>query len=159
MQEECIKQGLTKVITNTTRSKRSGEKDDAYNFISEKEFKDKIEKDELLEYEIYGGNYYGISKDSIKDKCVVVVEPRGYKTIKDKYGEKVFGIYLEVEENEKARRLRERGENLKQISKRTLEERELFTDEFKDNIDLILKDIKLDKIEKIVSKNIGLWLE
>ena len=47
-------------ISMTTRKPRPNEKEGVdYFFVSEKEFEDKIEKGELLEYAKFVGNYYG----------------------------------------------------------------------------------------------------
>ena len=46
-------------ISMTTRKPRPTEKEGIDFFVSEEEFKDKIEKGELLEYAQFVGNYYG----------------------------------------------------------------------------------------------------
>ena len=60
---------LKKSISDTTRQKRKGDIDGKdYYFLSEKDFKDKIEKGEYVEYATVFGNYYGTSKEEIKKK-------------------------------------------------------------------------------------------
>lgn len=54
-------------ISVTTREKRNGEIDGKdYYFISKEEFEKKIENDELFEYALVHGNYYGTLKSEIE---------------------------------------------------------------------------------------------
>ena len=63
VREELFKDeslNLAYSISMTTRQPRPAEKDGIdYFFVEEEEFKDKIEKGELLEYAQFVGNYYG----------------------------------------------------------------------------------------------------
>jgi len=59
---------LRKTISFTTRPKRLGEKDGIdYDFITHKEFKDKIKNNEILEYTKFIDFYYGTSIKRLKD--------------------------------------------------------------------------------------------
>lgn len=78
-------------ISMTTRGIREGEvngKD--YHFLSRDEFLKEIEKDNLLEYNEYVGNFYGTPKDIVFDKInqgidvVLEIEVNGAKQIMDK---------------------------------------------------------------------------
>lgn len=52
-----------RLVTTTTRDPRPDDTEGvSYNFISKKEFKNKIKKGDFLEYNNYNGNYYGIDK-------------------------------------------------------------------------------------------------
>ncbi len=54
--------GFKKVVTTTSRGIRPGEREEEdYLFISEAEFRRKIEQGDFIEYVRYGGNFYGIS--------------------------------------------------------------------------------------------------
>jgi len=72
--EDSIMEGLKKYfelerITNTTtRAMRSGEsQSNPYYFISEKEFKDEIDKESFAEYaQQYNGNLYGVTKTELE---------------------------------------------------------------------------------------------
>ena len=62
-------QTLKKSISDTSRQKRQGDLEGKdYYFLSEKDFKDKIEKEEYVEYATVFGNFYGTSKEEIKTK-------------------------------------------------------------------------------------------
>lgn len=56
-------------VSFTTRSPRVGEVSGvSYNFVSKEEFEGMIEREELLEYAQYVGNYYGTSLKVIEEK-------------------------------------------------------------------------------------------
>lgn len=155
--KECIKQGLDRVITNTTRARRDSDRPDEYYFLTETEFLNKIKNNELVEYALYNGNYYGVSKSAVTPNCVVTLEPNGFKKLKELYNSDIFSVYFEVSEAERARRVKDRGDGLKSISERIIEDRTLFNDCLKKEVNLVLTDIKLDKIPYIVKKYISIW--
>ena len=67
--EDTRSLNFKKSISDTTRQKREGDINGRdYYFLSEKEFKDKIEKEEYVEYATVFGNFYGTSKEEIKTK-------------------------------------------------------------------------------------------
>jgi len=99
----CIKQSgikLHHVITATTRDKRPGETDGVdYFFISRDEFKERISKDEFLEYAEVYGNYYGVLKNEVRQgllkggDVLIKVDVQGAITLKKKIPDAVF-IFL-----------------------------------------------------------------
>lgn len=56
-------------VSATTRGQRDGEINGVdYFFISKDEFLEKISRGELLEYNVYNGNYYGTLRETVLDK-------------------------------------------------------------------------------------------
>jgi guanylate kinase len=54
-------------ISHTTRKPRINEvHGENYYFISVDEFKIKIQEEEFVEYNLYGSNYYGTSKNELQ---------------------------------------------------------------------------------------------
>ena len=54
-------------ISSITRAMRPGETEgEKYHFISREEFEDMLKNDELLEYNVYLGNYYGTPKAPVE---------------------------------------------------------------------------------------------
>ena len=54
-------------VSMTTRSPRPGEEEGKeYFFVSEEEFKEKLEQDGLIEYANYCGNYYGTPREYVE---------------------------------------------------------------------------------------------
>ena len=67
--EDSRSANFEKSISDTSRQKRQGDLEGKdYYFLSEKDFKDKIKKEEYVEYAIVFGNFYGTSKQEIKTK-------------------------------------------------------------------------------------------
>ena len=80
---------LKYVITLTTRRRRANEKNNVdYHFVSDKKFKEMIEKNELLEWANVYGNLYGVPKKEVKQALdqgqdvMVKVDIQGAATIK-----------------------------------------------------------------------------
>lgn len=105
-------------ISCTTRAPRPHEKDgEVYNFVTEAEFKDKIEDGEFLEYAyVHDMNYYGTLKkpilDALHDGKVVVreVDVQGVRSIKEILPEKqVMTIFLRAEWDHLEKRIRNRA--------------------------------------------------
>lgn len=78
-------------ISMTTRDIREGETDGVdYHFISKEQFLEEIQKDNVLEYNEYVGNFYGTPKDVVFEKInngidvVLEIEVNGAKMIKEK---------------------------------------------------------------------------
>ncbi len=67
--EDSRSSNFEKSISDTSRQKREGDiegKD--YYFLSKKDFKEKIQKDEYVEYATVFQNFYGTSKEEVKTK-------------------------------------------------------------------------------------------
>ena len=77
------------IITLTTRPRRAKERNNIdYCFISDKKFKEMIEKNELLEWANVYGNWYGVPKEEVKNALdkgqdvMVKVDIQGVANIK-----------------------------------------------------------------------------
>ena len=78
-------------ISMTTRGIREGETDGVdYHFVTKEKFLEEIQKDNVLEYNEYVGNFYGTPKDVVFEKInsgidvVLEIEVNGAKMIKEK---------------------------------------------------------------------------
>tara|TARA_B100000579_G_scaffold272672_1_gene225221 strand:+ start:159 stop:782 length:624 start_codon:yes stop_codon:yes gene_type:complete len=80
-----------KSISDTTRQKRQGDVEGIdYYFLSEKDFKEKIQKEEYVEYATVFKNFYGTSKREIKKKfknsnLVLELDWQGAYAVKELY--------------------------------------------------------------------------
>jgi len=79
-------------ISMTTRAPRPGEVDGVhYYFVTKEEFEQNIRDGEMLEYAIYGGNYYGTPKAPIRawteaGKTVILkIEVQGAAKVKEQH--------------------------------------------------------------------------
>lgn len=154
---ELEKYGFPKVITNTTRSRRVDDKDNSYHFLSKDEFFDKVNNGNMLEYAEYNGNYYGTSIDSLSQNCVIVLEPNGLKSFKHKLGDKVYSIFLDVSDEERYRRGILRGDNPEVIKSRIEEDKLLFTDKVKMDVDFLIRDLKREDIKDVIENNLAVF--
>lgn len=152
--------GYNHIITYTTRPKRKGEKQDiAYHFISDEEFKQKIDEDFFAEYKSYdtefGIWYYGSSLEDIKnadDKSVIILTPQGYRDVKDKLPEKdITCIYLYANNTTLKKRLTKRGDDIKEADRRLERDTEDFKG-FESEADRIIYNNDGEEIENVINK-------
>lgn len=112
-----------KVPSTVTRARRPGE--EGYRYISQEEFKQKIQNDEFIEYvQVFGTDYYGTLKTDIenaidcKEPVFRILDVDGYQKIKE-LGINCIGIFLCVlDKEELARRIYLRGESQEDIKRR-----------------------------------------
>lgn len=153
-------------ISATTRPKRPKERDSIdYYFMTKDEFQQKIENNELAEYEEIFGNFYGtlrseIDKAKKQNKLLLFdIDVKGALSLRKAYPEDTLLIFISpptIEELEKRLRLRN-TENQEQIDKRLSRvEMEL---KLKDKFDyVIINDVLEEAIKKtieIVKENTG----
>lgn len=109
-------------ISSITRDMREGEVEgEKYHFISREEFEQMIEKDELLEYNLYVENYYGTPRGPV-EKAVseqkdifIEVDVNGAKSIREKIPEAISIFILPPSFKELKRRLSGRGTETEEI--------------------------------------------
>ncbi len=117
-------------ISMTTRKPRKREQDGVdYFFVSEEEFKRRLENDEFLEHAYFVGNYYGTPKDYVEKlrnegkNVFLEIEVEGAKQVLSKCkGDDVISIFLlppSLEELE--RRIRGRKSEPDEIIKERLD--------------------------------------
>ena len=119
--------GYKKIITYTTRDMRKGEKQDVtYHFVSEDEFRQKIDKGFFAEYKTYntefGKWYYGSALEDLNnadDKTVIILTPQGYRDVKDKLLNKnITTVYIYADNETLKKRLVNRGDDPKEAARR-----------------------------------------
>lgn len=84
-------------VSATTRAKRVGEQEGVnYFYRTEEEFREMIEKDELLEYAQYVGHYYGTPRAYVEEKrdegrdVILEIEIQGARRIREKVPDAVL---------------------------------------------------------------------
>lgn len=91
--------GYIQVKTCTTRDRRDGEAEDAYHFMTDKEFRRHVAVDDFAEFDTYGGHLYGTLKSSLsnpEEKYICVVTPPGAEAIKEAFPD-TFIVYVETD--------------------------------------------------------------
>lgn len=103
-------------VSSTTREKRKGETDGiTYNYTAVEDFRQMIENDEMLEYAMYSGNYYGTPKKTVESmlmsgkNVLLEIEPQGALKVKTAFPEAVLMFIIPPSMKELKKRLSERG--------------------------------------------------
>jgi len=140
-------------ISASTRDKRGRTEVDGkdYYFLTPEEFKEKIDKDEFVEWEeVYSGNFYGTLKSEIdriwqEGKNVVFdVDVKGGLNLKRYFGDRALAVFVSVPSLEVLEtRLNERGtETEESLSRRMFKAK--FETTFKDQFDVVLLNEDLE---------------
>ena len=117
---------LTISVSATTREKRIGETDgETYHYVSKDDFLGMIDRDEMLEYAIYYGNYYGTPKKTVEEllldgkDVMLEIEPQGALQVKKLFPEAVLIFLVPPSMAELKNRLITRGrESAEEIEQR-----------------------------------------
>ncbi len=99
----------------TTRTRRPGEREDAYVFTSTEEFERHISEGGFLEWTEFLGNYYGTPSpkrlgDPNAPDIVLEIELDGAQQVKAKFPDAILIFVLPPSREEQERRLRGRGD-------------------------------------------------
>jgi len=156
-------------VSATTRNPRRGEIDGVhYFFISKEDFEKKIENNEMLEYAVYGDNYYGTPKGPVDSwlnagKTVILkIEVQGAEKIRKMYPDAISIFILPPSMETLEHRIRKReSEKEDEIIKRlAIAKSEIArADEYEyavinDVLDVALSDINATiRAEKLRYKN------
>lgn len=103
-------------VSATTRAPRPGERDGVnYYYISQEEFRRRIDAGEMLEYTQYCGNYYGTplrEAETVMESgknLILEIEVEGAMNVKAKYPDAVLILLLPPDFSTQEARLRGRG--------------------------------------------------
>ena len=107
-------------VSHTTRPKRVSEvngKD--YYFISNEEFQNMINNNELVEFEEYGDFAYGTSRKELNQDGLVILdlEVNGATKLLNNNND-FIGLFIDIDDKELINRLKNRGHNSEFITKR-----------------------------------------
>ncbi|MEQ8924187.1 MAG: guanylate kinase [Fulvivirga sp.] len=151
-------------ISACTRDKRGRTEENGkdYYFLSPEEFKNKIDKNEFVEWEeVYAGNFYGTLKseiqriwDSGKD-VIFDVDVKGGLHLKEYFGDSALAIFVKVPSMEilKERLADRKTETEDSLSRRIFKAKFEMSFEDKFDITLVNEDLEesLLRAEKLVS--------
>ncbi len=141
---EELKKKLYLSVSCTTRSPREGEVEGVnYYYITEKEFKKRIKKNDFLEYNLYGtGKYYGTPKSTVLKylkkgyDVILEIDINGYKQIKENYPDAIGVFIMPPDIDELYNRLKNRNTETEEVIKVRLEtaEKEIAENHIYDHI-------------------------
>ena len=154
-------------ISYTTRPMRKNETNGVeYNFITEKQFMDKLSKGEFIEtreYKVINESgqddiwHYGLAYDSftLNEDYMVIVDPQGLKALKEKLGDAlIISFYIFAEEGIRLNRCTNREnithEKLDEINRRFKADEKDFANDKIDNLDYYLINNNLDNLQQNV---------
>ena len=151
-------------VSATSRTMREGEKEGVnYYYLTEEEFKKKINEDYFLEYTNYAGNFYGTPKEYIKKHLekgidvILEIEIEGATNIKKLIPEALFIFIMPPSLKTLVKRLKGRGtesndkiikrfhEAYKEINEVTKYNYVVVNDEIQDTVNTIEAIIKAEK--------------
>jgi guanylate kinase len=141
-------------ISASTRDKRGRREENGkdYYFLTPQQFKEKIDRDEFIEWEeVYAGNFYGTLKSEIgriwsEGKNVIFdVDVKGGINLKKYFGASALSIFVKVPSMEVLKqRLNDRGtESPDSLSRRFFKAE--FEMTFQDKFDVVLINEDLNK--------------
>ena len=137
-------------ISATTRNPRPGEEEGkAYFFKTTEEFEKMIAKDDLIEYAMYVGNYYGTPKAYVEEQLragkdvILEIEILGALKVKEKFPNTLLLFVTPPSAEELRKRLEGRGTETQEVidgrMKRAIEEAE-----YMDQYDYLVVNDELD---------------
>jgi len=150
------------LVSNTTREKRASDKKKGqYHFISKEQFEEKIAAGEILEYDEYNGNYYGLGIDEVETSvmtgrvCFKDLTVKGVLNSKEILSDKHKQVNVFVTERKKVLRERliyrgEKKENIKNRLKLYSVEQKMSRHYDYVIYNTILKD-SIDQLESVVN--------
>ena len=119
---------VTLSISATTRQPRCGEIDGVhYFYISREDFEEKIKNDQLLEYNLYNGNYYGTLKSYVESlqaegkHVILEIDVNGGRQIKERTPDAITVFMTAPSDEEIERRLRNRNTETEEAILKRLE--------------------------------------
>ncbi len=145
-------------VSATTRPPRPGEKDGTdYYFISEEEFRKRVEQNDFLEYEKVHGHYYGTLKSKVKEllennfTVLFDIDVNGALSIKRHFPDAILIFIRPPSLEELKRRLKKRAaEDEGEIEKRLKRLPEEYAKSVFFDYDIINNDLE-ETVQKITN--------
>lgn len=166
VKELYLNYSFKKIVTYTTRPMRKNEIDGTtYHYISNEEFKKKINEGFFAEYKSYQSEFsewfYGTSEESIinsDSKSIIILTPQGYKDILSKYPNlNCKSIYLYASDRTIRERLIQRGDDESEARRRVRHDKKDFRgiEKIVDNVICNNNDRPFEKVIKNILKVIA----
>ncbi len=142
----------------TTRPPRESDfKYNTYIYLNDEEFKKGIEEGRFFEYEDVHGHYYGtilseLEKAKADDDIFYVrdIDVKGVVNLKKFFNDKMISIFLDAPDDVLRERLKNRGDDEKDIEKRLA--RGELERSYKGNYDLVIENLEIDKTIKTINE-------
>lgn len=120
IRDNFVKRGFRSDVSYTSRTPREGEIDGKdYHFITEKEFRERINDNLFYEWVKYGNNYYGTGRYEWDHSDIFIMESDGVEKIMEKDRPSCLVMFVNTSFDVRLQRMRERGWDSTKISERT----------------------------------------
>jgi guanylate kinase len=118
-----ISRGVKFGISTTTRAPRKGEVDGKdYHFVSNEDFMSKVENGEMVMYQFFNGNYYGITKKHFDECEAMILNVKVVNDLPEDVRASMFIIYINIDIKTRMQRMKERDVDVKDIAQRVYED-------------------------------------
>ena len=124
----CERTGLKQLISFTTRNRRQNE-DGTHIFVSEVDYQEMLNNNQVAVDTNIAGNYYWSTLDSLYESDIYVIDYTGYKKLQSLNlpNLRLVSIYINTPDDvRKERALNKRGDDRLVFMKRDMAEREQF---------------------------------
>ncbi|MDW7670860.1 MAG: guanylate kinase [Bacillota bacterium] len=119
-------QGVKLSVSATTRKARPDEEEGVnYFYLSEQEFRHRLQEDDFLEHAVVYGHYYGTPRDFVREQLsqgkdvLLEIDTAGAMQVRKKFSHGVFIFIVPPSIDELRRRINSRGtESTEEVSKR-----------------------------------------
>ena len=149
--------GVIRSVSYTTRKPRDGEENGRdYFFVSEEDFRDKLKKNDFIEWEENFGKYYGTSKEQIFKAqeagldIVLSIDVRGAERVRKEFSDAISIFVMPPSIEELKKRLEGRNTDTQDVVKKRLSEakREMDAVDLYDH--MIVNDVLEDAVDALI---------
>lgn len=142
--------GLRRAITTTTRDRRQGEDPSSYHWVTPGGFP----YNKVLEYDIYNGHKYGLTREECNISDIVIVTPPGVKAMRnhcEKHKRKCVVFLFDVSRKHQAERMVLRGDSRAVIESRVKDDDIVYRSVPLNGLyDILLPDAPIEQVYKVV---------
>lgn len=101
LKNALVQLGLPLDVSYTSRKIReiNGEKDGVdYHFIEKNDFVNRCNNSFFIQFDLFGGDFYGTSRDEFESKKVFIMTPNGYNRLTLRDRKESIVVYLDIDE-------------------------------------------------------------
>jgi len=127
LRKRFMNRGFVYGVSHTTRPPREGEVDGVdYYFVDDYEFTEMIGQDKFAEWQEFNGWKYGLYRPEFERCDVMILNAEAVDLLEPEYRDRLFVIYIAVEEKVRRERLVKRADKDDSIERRINADNEQF---------------------------------
>lgn len=143
----CKIMGYSAICSYTTRPRRSGE-GDTHIFVDDSVYTEMLADNKIAAYTEISGFKYWTTIDQLWENDCYIIDPIGLETLKNLNlpNLRLVSVYINVPEEERKLRAKQRGDNMSTYRARTMSERDQFRNMKKNmTVDYVIPNIDFNK--------------